>query len=232
MPMIVGETAPEPVAVEDLARQAIATALHDAACPSGPRCGDSPTTWDARWFKTAKVAVEALTKAQLLGGRILAAPTSPSEPAVKIDGQTITVEWLKHCGWQDADIATALADRDHSDCDMTPEGWDCSDGDGNRLHPLHDEVDEVAALVMFVLERLPSVSVGPVPSTPRVWAMPEIPEDVKAVRNRHGVRLSRVARSSSGGPIWEDEVGHWVSERELIAELGPLAEVEETNDGQ
>lgn len=172
----------------------------------------------------------SLTIRDMFEGHALAAPTSPSEPAVKIDGQTITVEWLKHCGWQDADIATALADRDHSDCDMTPEGWDCSDGDGNRLHPLHDDVDETAALVMFVLEKVPSASVEPVPSTPRVWAMPEIPEDVKAVRNRHGVRLFRVARSSSGGPIWEDEVGHWVSERELIAELGPLTEVEETND--
>lgn len=139
----VGEFGPEPITVEEIARLTIARALHDAVCPSGPRCDDSPTTWDRRWFQTAEVAVAALAKADLLSGRIVAL-SAPSEP---------------------------------------------------------------------------------VPDGPRVWAMPELPEDVSAVRDAHG-------------DLWRREVdGRWrevgaslvggYDDTLLLTSFGPLTEVVE-----
>lgn len=81
------------------------------------------------------------------------------------DGETITTEWLRHCGWQATDIETAHAARDHSNCDLTPEGWFCLDEDEDSRHPLHDEVDDIAALVMFALER--ALSAPPEPASLR-----------------------------------------------------------------
>ena len=235
--------------------------LHRAGAAGGTTRGD---LWvGEKWCGHIAVADEAWDAIVAA----LAAPTSPSEPAAKIeeliagsslgaalrpiDGQTITVEWLKYCGWQDADIELALAERDHGECDPTPEGWDCSDADGNRLHPLQDEVDDIAALVMFVLERHPSVSVEPVSSTPRVPGSTERPEGISAVRDEW-----RVTGSTNGpyaiddGPwerIYQDRVvalGHIrflrhhpevstaLDRRTVTTYTTPWepAEVEETND--
>lgn len=56
---------------------------------------------------------------------------------------------------------------------------------------------------------------------PRAWAMPTVPADVKAVRTRHSTLFVRAVADT-----WEDPVGHWVSERDLIVEFGPLTEVD------
>lgn len=130
---------------------------------------------------------------QLALEAVRAAPTSPSEPAAKIDPEQITRDWLKHLGWLDPEIEWGFAERDHGECGPTPEGWDCTDGDGDPLHPLHDEVDDIAALVMFVLERLPSVSVEPVPPTPPVPGSTERPEGILA-------ELLRIAASPDAPP--------------------------------
>jgi hypothetical protein len=73
----------------------------------------------------------------------------------------------------------------------------------------------------------------PVPDGPRVWAMPELPEDVSAVRDRDGWRWERV------GEIWRipGEVEGdrftrtarftWVAERDLLELRSPLTEVVE-----
>lgn len=82
----------------------------------------------------------------------------------------------------------------------------------------------------------PTSPSGPVPSTPRVWAMPEIPEDVSAVRDGTG---NEWARGGKHGPgvMWHcrtDEGAYYrpLTTFELLRGRGPLAEVEETNDGR
>jgi hypothetical protein len=68
--------------------------------------------------------------------------------------------------------------------------------------------------------------VEPVPSTPRVWAMPEIPEDVSAVRDAEG----RVWRRD--GDRWIRDTSAWTEKDPLHLlmhhpRLSPLTEVEE-----
>lgn len=80
----------------------------------------------------------------------------------------------------------------------------------------------------------------PVPSTPRVWAMPEIPADVRRVFDRKGFVWVRDADEPIGR-LWERADGRrFAAESQLIIDRGPLAEyvedlraeVEETNDGR
>lgn len=96
----VGERGTEPITVEQLARVAVATAFHDALCSLGPKCGDDRSTWDVRWFQSADLAVDALTRAGLLQAAVIAAPsaTLPAEtpaprvwemPSVPEDVQTV-----------------------------------------------------------------------------------------------------------------------------------------------
>ncbi len=74
----------------------------------------------------------------------------------------------------------------------------------------------------------------PVPSTPRVWAMPELPADVSAVRDCFG---NEWARGGQYGPgeLWhcrtdKGEYYRPLTSFELLRGRGPLTEVEETND--
>jgi len=80
----------------------------------------------------------------------------------------------------------------------------------------HDERARLAAL---------SAPSGPVQDQPRVWAMPEIPEDVTRLRDKDGREHRRVGEDYPG--VWQDESGYWLANLSLIIERGPLTEVVE-----
>jgi hypothetical protein len=74
----------------------------------------------------------------------------------------------------------------------------------------------------------PSAPSEPVQDQPRVWAMPEIPEDVTAVRDRNGNTWARIGPSRS----WDctsDKGGYYrpLTSFELLRGRGPLSEVVE-----
>lgn len=90
--------------------------------------------------------------------------------------QAITRDWMAHLGYTADEVAFAETPRDHSFCVMTEDGEggsDCDEAGGEEArHPIHDEMDGAAALVMFVLdsphlnrpvdcERMPPSSIHP-----------------------------------------------------------------------
>lgn len=141
------------------------------------------------------------------GSGTFAAPTSPSEPAAKIT-PTLRLE------------RTKLVERP-SGTEFV-DGW-LNDAQGHTLAAL-----SLPTQFWEALESALSASVEPVPSTPRVWAMPEIPEDVSAVRDAGGWTWKRVHPQ-----LWA-HVGvddpHPYDIGWLMGLRGPLTEVEETND--
>jgi hypothetical protein len=65
----------------------------------------------------------------------------------------IVDDWLAHLGYEPDEIAEANTELDHSECEITEHGWDCTDGDGDyRHHAVHVEADAAAELVMFTLQ--------------------------------------------------------------------------------
>lgn len=108
--------------------------------------------------------------------------------------------------------------------------YDLLDPAGEPAHFARKRAASVlSALADAGLLAAPTSPSQPVPSTPRVWAMPEIPEDVKAVRDNEG---SIWHRAEEPERWWDCEDGRRISaESRLIDERGPLTEVEETNDG-
>ena len=76
------------------------------------------------------------------------------EDATEVQARAIVHAWMLHLGYTEEQIAIGEALRDHSGCEFVDGvGWDCTDENEQPLHPIHDEMDQVAELVMFVLER-------------------------------------------------------------------------------
>jgi hypothetical protein len=72
----------------------------------------------------------------------------------------ITHAWMAHLGYEPGQIAAAET-QEHADlCEFNGQFWECHDEDGGSHHPVRDEMDNAAAMVMFVLERL-----GPTPAS-------------------------------------------------------------------
>lgn len=74
--------------------------------------------------------------------------------------QMIVRDWMKHLGYEPEQIAYGESERHHGLCDVENESWMCIDEDGDSRHPLHDEMDGIAALVMFVLEHAATDAAG------------------------------------------------------------------------
>jgi hypothetical protein len=72
----------------------------------------------------------------------------------------ITHAWMAHLGYEPGQIAAAETQEHAGLCEFNGEFWECDDGNGVSHHPVRDEMDNAAAMVMFVLERL-----GPTPAT-------------------------------------------------------------------
>lgn len=72
----------------------------------------------------------------------------------------------------------------------------------------------------------PAAPSEPVPDGPRVWAMPELPEDVSAVRDRNGKRWTRCPDSHRWCYVSPAFAHSHVSDFDLLAH-GPLTEVVE-----
>jgi len=109
---------------------------------------DLATPWP-RAGRQAKAVLAALTAAGRL--RAPAAAADDDEQTAR----SIFRAWLEHCGYTAEQITEIDAERDHSTCDMTDDGWgDCTDADGESNHRLHNETQEAADLIMFTLEAL------------------------------------------------------------------------------
>lgn len=84
------------------------------------------------------------------------APTPPTEEPHDTTGdiaRMIVHDWLAHLGYEPEQIAATDEPRQHTDeCESTEHGWECFDEDLRPFHPAHDEADDMAELVMFVLE--------------------------------------------------------------------------------
>lgn len=79
--------------------------------------------------------------------------TDMADTGVDPRAVAITQAWMAHLGYTPEEITFGETVRDHSECDSTSEGWECEDEEGRSRHPLHDEMDVVAELVMFTLDR-------------------------------------------------------------------------------
>lgn len=66
--------------------------------------------------------------------------------------RAITHAWMAHLGYTPEQIAEGEADRDHSQCDFTADGWFCLDENERDRHPIHREMDTAAEMVLFVVE--------------------------------------------------------------------------------
>lgn len=126
--------------------------------------------------------------------------------------------------------------------------WKCKDRDEAEslvAHVRGEGAADAEVMTRIVESWRPLTGVGP---TPRVWAMPEIPEDVQVVEDRDGNEWHRVDLEIIPGRHWCAETlgsGYGAVKLEglLLAEHEPLAdvaefdyhirepaEVEETND--
>jgi hypothetical protein len=117
----------------------------------------------------------------------------------------ITHAWMAHLGFEPDQIAAAEA-QEHADvCEFKGQFWECHDEDGGSHHPVRDEMDNAAAMVMFVLERL-----GPMP------AGAEPVDDLGAIRTNLRARScptchSIGTRRDGCQDLWHIEVRHVVA---------------------
>ena len=103
------------------------------------------------------------------------------------------------------------------------EGWAVWYHDGPMLG-VEDTAGQHAWPTRLRIQEIPP----PVQDKPRVWAMPEIPEDVKGVEDRNGNTWARIGPSRS----WDctSDKGEYyrpLTSFELLRGRGPLSEVVE-----
>jgi hypothetical protein len=104
--------------------------------------------------------------------------------------RTIVRDWMSHLGYQIAEIDQGELAPDHSDCDLTDSGWFCLDEDEKHRHPTHRAMDEVAELVMFVLEH-PAAAEAVGSSVAEITATPPMPW-LELARRNQAARLTYV----------------------------------------
>lgn len=66
--------------------------------------------------------------------------------------QVITRDYMAHLGYEPEQIAAAEAQEHAAECEFQGEWWLCHDEYDNSRHPVRDEMDGVAELVMFAVE--------------------------------------------------------------------------------
>lgn len=158
--------------------------------------------------------------------------TTPDPADVETPAPTIVAEWMEHLGHNADEIMYVLVDpldhRAHG-CELTPEGWLCLDENGRSHHPIHDEADEVAALVMFVLEH-PALAGRLLP------AGGERREEWRVVTGRQGLPYSgalatRAKAEHVAATAWHDArietrtVTEWLGDTDDTVLTGPWREV-------
>src|SRR5258707_1104888 len=79
-------------------------------------------------------------------------PTVAEPTTEAYEAGAIVRDWMAPLGYTADEIAEGESDRDHAACDTENGSWFCVDEYGKSRHPYQDELDDVAALVMFVLE--------------------------------------------------------------------------------
>lgn len=84
------------------------------------------------------------------------------DPTTVDPAQVLTEGWMAHLGYTEDQIALTRSPRPHNRgnpdldyrCELTAEGWQCWDGDGEPAHPIHNVADEIAEQVMWTLDAL------------------------------------------------------------------------------
>jgi hypothetical protein len=167
------------------------------------------------WYEASREAYDALARLRL------AAPTSPSEPVPTSESKITTTAAYMIVNSLGATVARTAHATSSVLVDLDADG--AVVGIESIGSPVG--VGELLDVIRWLRAPALSVSVEPVPSTPRVWAMPR---DVRKLSDRHGVIWEW-----AGGPYFTtgEDQGWEETIETLMTQHGPLTEVEETNDG-
>lgn len=115
-----------------------------------PRCGSTEPPTET----TVDAGVGALAELKCVqcGHSVVGADTDP-ESGTSARLATATCAVMRHFGYTDAEIAAAVAVTcETAGCEMTPEGYDCSDEDGDSRHPVADDLVITAEILRVGFE--------------------------------------------------------------------------------
>lgn len=91
-----------------------------------------------------------------IADRVIAAGWRPPARVVADGGEVeaIAVEWMRYIGYTAEQIAEAEGQSCADTCERVGDAWDCTDQDGDSLHPVADELAAAVAMANVAMETI------------------------------------------------------------------------------